>query len=60
LFFCFDGPKIAIERSRSTEGPLLKEAFDMQDSFSEGSVFYGRTAVLVAAVMAIAILLHLI
>ncbi len=32
----------------------------MYDSFSEGHVFYGRTVAMVAAVMAIAILLHLI
>jgi hypothetical protein len=32
----------------------------MHDSFSEGHVFYGRTAVVLVAVMAIAVLLHLI
>ena len=32
----------------------------MSDSFSEGTVFYGRTAAVVAAVMAIAVLLHLL
>lgn len=40
--------------------PLWKEAFNMQDNFSAGSVFYGRTLALVAAVMAIAIILRLI
>ena len=37
-----------------------KEAFAMHDSFSEGSVYYGRTIAVVAAVMALAILFHLI
>jgi hypothetical protein len=32
----------------------------MFDSFSEGSVFYGRTFAVVAAVMAVSVLLHLI
>ena len=32
----------------------------MSDSFSEGSVFYGRTIAVVAAVMAVSVLLHLI
>ena len=32
----------------------------MNDSFSEGGVFYGRTAAIVAGVMALAVLLHLI
>ena len=32
----------------------------MFDSFSEGSVFYGRTVAVIGAVMAVAILLHLI
>jgi hypothetical protein len=41
--------------------PHLKEAFDMlQDSFSEGTIFYGRTAAIVAAVLVVAVLLHLI
>ena len=32
----------------------------MYDSFSEGGVFYGRTAAILAAVMVLAVLLHLI
>ncbi len=32
----------------------------MYDSFSEGSVYYGRTIALVGVVMALAILLNLI
>jgi len=32
----------------------------MTDSFSEGGVFYGRTAAIIAGAMAIAFLLHLI
>jgi len=36
---------------------VSKEAFDMHDSFSEGSVFPGRTAAIVAGVMALAMLL---
>jgi len=39
---------------------VSKEAFDMTDSFSEGSVFYGRTAAILAGVMALAVLLHLL
>ena len=32
----------------------------MFDSFSEGNVFYGRTAVIMAAVVAIAVLVHIL
>ena len=32
----------------------------MHDSFSDGSVYYGRTAAVVVVVMALAILLNLI
>jgi len=32
----------------------------MYDSFSEGSVFYGRTVAVIAAVVALAVLLNLI
>lgn len=32
----------------------------MFDSFSEGTVFYGRTAAAVVAMMALAVLVHLI
>ena len=32
----------------------------MYDSFSEGGVFYGRTAAILATVMALAIVLHFI
>ncbi len=32
----------------------------MHDSFSEGGVFYGRTLAIVGAVMALALVLHLI
>jgi hypothetical protein len=35
----------------------VKEAFEMYDSFSAGSVFYGRTIAVVAAVIALAVVL---
>jgi hypothetical protein len=48
-------------RTTAVEGSIaLKEALDMHDGFSEGGVFYGRTAVIVTATIALAILLHLI
>jgi hypothetical protein len=38
----------------------LKEAFHMNDSFSAGGVFYGRTLAIVAGITVLAVLLHLI
>ena len=38
----------------------VKEAFEMHDSFSEGGVFYGRTAIAMGVVVVLAFLLHLI
>jgi hypothetical protein len=37
-----------------------KEALNMHDGFSEGGVFYGRTTMIIAATIALAVLLHLI
>ena len=47
-------------KNATTRTVALKEAFDMFDSFSEGNVFYGRTAVLMGAIVALAVLVHFI
>jgi hypothetical protein len=50
---------IAIELLRSTM-TALEGGADMFDSFSEGTVFYGRTVAVVVAMMAAAVLVHFI
>ena len=60
MFLSLDGPKIAIERPRLQKGRTSKEAFEMFDSFSEGSVFYGRAVAVIAAAMVLAVVLHVI
>jgi len=60
LFLRISGPMIAVEQRRPHWAVALKEAFRMTDSFSEGGVFYGRTAAIIAGAMALALLLHLI
>ena len=51
---------IRSESGATAQDGRLKEAFEMFDSMSEGTVFYGRAAAMVAAMLAIAILVHLI
>ena len=46
----------ATRRMRS----LQEEAFDMYDSLSEGSVFYGRALVVTALMIAMTLLVHVI
>ena len=48
------------EQNAATRTAAVKEAFGMYDSFSDGSVFYGRTAVILVAVTVLAAVLHLI
>ena len=62
MFFRVAGPMIAVEQrtEATTLAVALKEAFQMHDSFSEGGVFYGRTAAILAAAMVLAVVLHLI
>jgi hypothetical protein len=44
----------------ATNPAALKEAFHMNDSFSAGGVFYGRTLAIVGGIMVLAVLLNLI
>lgn len=38
----------------------MKEAFEMYDSLSEGTVFYGRTALFVAAAVLLTMVAHIL
>lgn len=60
MFLRFAGPMITVEQRRPHWAVALKEAFRMTDSFSEGSVFYGRTAAIIAGALALAVLINLI
>ena len=37
-----------------------KEAFEMSDNFSEGRVFYTRSLAIIGAVLALAVLVHVL
>ena len=60
MFFRVERGMIRSESGATARDGRLKEAFEMFDSFSEGTVFYGRAAAMAAAMLAIAILVHLI
>jgi hypothetical protein len=60
LFFTIAATMIRIEGTRPHRSGRLKEAFDMTDRFSAGNVFYGRTLAIMGAVIALAIVIHLL
>jgi len=60
LFFTFNGTMIRSENNATRRNGRSKEASEMFDSFSEGTVFYGRAAAIMSAVVILAIAAHLV
>ena len=56
----FDRTMIRGENNATRRNGRSKEASEMFDSLSEGTVFYGRAAVIMGAVVVLAIAAHLI
>ena len=60
LFLTFKRTMIRSENNATRRNGRSKEASEMSDSLSKGSVFYGRAAAIMSAVVVLAIAAHLI
>jgi hypothetical protein len=56
----FEGTMIRSENNATRRNGRSKEASEMFDSLSDGTVFYGRAAAIMGAVVVLAIAAHLI